>query len=538
MFANNYPNQGLGRSPAYGDIPPDMYMRKISQTNYYEDPEQLDNHMRKLLKDFRPDKPFFESDQIRRPGDPGGGNHSSEFLNVRHSGARSTELPFLPDGTFLDWEFTERDPRGTTNMPDMMKHREQQFARASLVKKSPDADYSVPESGVNPAQMVAIKKQVFEGFRDRFQNFETSMDNFHNGGTGISQGIHAYGTPITEKVSLDGQILDLSDTTIRNRRDATAILSEDPTVAFRHSTTDHKFKISRYGNIRTSQYLSDNDWTNNRLSQYQDHIMVDLGIQLVNRKLADVIIDLEGIRGTKQTVTQGVDYNDSNLAGNRSKRMKPADVYKILMQGLTTQSLSAHSLLGGEMRNKITATDADFRSMLDQSLINHKITTSMEQATRTTSKEDRKDLREQIIQTASDQGLYQELGTRGGRKTESSNIGRLSLDNREIEESRSVTNYAGIIPAKDYYTYDKLSIEAFGEESLDGLVRKHSKNKSKNRSKSDHEYDIKQGEFEFGVYNKAKQLDADSVKGRRNQYGMQFDTIRDESFGEIDYEEM
>ena len=56
---------GNSLSGQYGDMPFDMYLRKIEQSCDYENPNQVDDYQRDLLKDFRPDAAFFESDQAR-----------------------------------------------------------------------------------------------------------------------------------------------------------------------------------------------------------------------------------------------------------------------------------------------------------------------------------------------------------------------------------------------------------------------------------------------------------------------------------------
>jgi hypothetical protein len=141
---------GSSLQGSYGSVPISEYLKKMEQTCLFEPEDQLDNYMRDSLKNTDTDTPLFESDQPRRD------NHSRERLSLRHTGRRTEAEPFLPDGSFLDYEFLNADPRGTAVGPDMMKHRKQQEARGKFIKMGYDDDMSVPSEGRSQARVLKV----------------------------------------------------------------------------------------------------------------------------------------------------------------------------------------------------------------------------------------------------------------------------------------------------------------------------------------------------------------------------------------------
>lgn len=481
----------------YGTIPDDAYLRKIERTNISEDPMQVENYMRGMLADFRPDAPFLASDEARDPSDRGGGTHSTEILALRHSGGRSEEDPYLPDGTFLDHEFLERDPRGVQNLPDWNEARRQKMARAAFIKFSNDESYSVPESGINPVQMRSLIRNSQQQFKDRYTNFEESQDAWHNGGT-----MQTTRSSVLPNVTTDGTILDLTDSSVRNRQDAVARLSNNTTGTPRYTTPDHRVKIARYGNIRPMQSMNAQNWNNNRSSAYMDHqIPVEINGQMVNRMLAALIIDIEGQRANKQSVAQGAQYGDStvNQTHQARRHLNPEDVMKIAMIGMNsrTQTKSAHSHYDGMMMSRAHAniSDGDNRFVQNQTMVNIDMAKSMTQVNRRVTANDRKDMRESIAKSAAQKGVFYEAkNARATRASRTTDIMREGLDTRHIEDSKTVKNYSLVTPMKHRTTHENTDNENFGAHSLSNNTR--TKNyRAKNITTATHDYDIDMQEF-------------------------------------------
>ena len=144
----------------YGDIPDNIILRKNEATCLREDPFTMEKHMRNILRDYSPDRPYMESDEPRSGGyDPrtgetrGGGSWSKERLSLRGIGRRSYSESNLPDGTFLDHigGGLEKDPRSISSDPNFREYDKQRRFRGRYVKFTNDNDMSVPESGIHPA---------------------------------------------------------------------------------------------------------------------------------------------------------------------------------------------------------------------------------------------------------------------------------------------------------------------------------------------------------------------------------------------------
>jgi hypothetical protein len=432
-----------GLAGQYGTIPDDVWLRKNEVTNLgNEDPHMMENHMRNLLVDQRPDRPFLESDQPRSSNIPGSGFMSEQRLNLRHEMALTTTTPYLPDGTFLDHVFTERDPRSTAIEPDMRKYVEQEKARGSFYKYSSDESWNIPESGINPVQMIANIKSGFFPTKDRKQIFDESFDNFHNGG--VVKRIKI--TTGREHTTDDGTILDLADASYVNRKDAVSKLSDDPTVAYRHSIPDHRFKIARYGIKKTSQSLKTQDWKSNRASAYIDRsIGVIVDNERINKDLANVIINLKGIKDTKQAVYQGSVYGDSETVQNLQSKVPTEVLNHILQYAQNSQNDPANvqfesSYIPAMNANRKQKEKNDY----DKSDYNHFIIESMVSANnkQMTNKE-LNDLREKIKKSASDYGIYLEIkNKKSGKKSDNLKQIHEGQDNSYYKEnSQTIVNY-------------------------------------------------------------------------------------------------
>lgn len=535
--------RALGDQLSYGLIPESEFLRKFESTPYEEDPDQIDNHIRGLLIDFRPDDPYLASDEIRHSWDPNVMPASKEVLNMREFGARSGDEPYLPDGTFLDHEFMARDPRGVATDPDMRKHLEQQYARAAFVRLYNDDDHSVPEQGINPVRMVENIKSGMYQFKDRYKNFEESMDSWHNGG------IHQSGRPwgvTTDNFTQDGTIKDLADAPQGNRRDAVAQLSGDPTIGFRYVVPDHRFAIAHYGLVRVSQDKNYNNWHDNRSSTFVDHAnMSVINGELVNRQLAYLIADLQGQRIKKQAVAQGAQFNDSAVNQVAKKKLDPVDIYKIQeIQGLFSGAKSANEAFDGKRIAQYGNKPLPNQRQASQNvLVNHSIIDSMKQATKQLKRNDPKLVnkhRDLIEQSTADEGIYITAKTkRPTHIKKTSNQTRNALDNRHIEEQRITTNYKGIKPISRTKVKKNFNGEDFAKDS-DNSINRRGKREQFDviNQPGDFEYEQDLGRLDFGVYDKANKAEAKEHIGRLLHYAVDNTGIEDsEQVREIDAHE-
>jgi hypothetical protein len=479
-----------------GTIPYDEYLRKIERYDMDEDPMLYENHVRSELADFRPDAPFFESDQARNPSDLGGGNKSRERLNLRHCGARSEEDPRLPDGTFLDHEFTERDPRGILTGPDMTKDREQRLARASFLKMYNDDDYTITESGINPVQMNSLIRGSQHQYKDRYQNFDESMDSWHNGG-----GILDKRNSNIVLVTRDGTIVDLAEATARNRQDPVNALSNSIPGLRRFTEPDHRVKISRYGSVRPSMKIAANDWNNNRSNTYLDHQKpIDLGGQMVNKMVALLIKDLEGNRNVQQMAARGTDYGDSEQNQNkRTRAINPEDLFKLTMIGMKSASHaeSSHLQLNGDQTNKFLNHNNYNRDMLNASKvsIHHDLINSIARSNKVESNQHAKDIRDKVKKSSMDNGIYIDITNRRAPNVKVGDLRRESKDTRNILDNKTTKNYSKVVPKNTYNIYNKTDTENYKTQSRQTVQVQKNQTIRKNMQKSDTENDVDMSEF-------------------------------------------
>jgi hypothetical protein len=402
-------NVGTGNSLSgqSGDMPIDMYLRKIEQSCMYENPYQIEDYQRSLMKDFRPDEPFFESDQPRggvdKNGTSRGGYQSTEVINLR-SGARTLDDPYLEDGTFTDWQFLEKDERGIVLEPDMKKHVDQQFARGKFVNFYDDSDNSIPGKGITPLDMQMNIRNAQNVTKDYFKIFDTSFDGWSNSGK-----IHGFNKSKKDVVSDDQVIKDPSHHSLRTRSGATNNLSNDTSIGWR-KTVDHRFKVAKYGRTNVGKSFTSEDWWKNRANVIHDHDkLVSWQNNNINQSLALLMIDLSKQKELKRfTGLNGINYDESKNNKNVSRKLTPADMSGIAKrQSKESQDETPHSLLKGEIKpssgKKLIIHDV---KNIEKTHINPTIVEKMSNINRQTIKKSSDDLRNSIKQSSEDFGIY------------------------------------------------------------------------------------------------------------------------------------
>ena len=252
----------------FGDIPDEIILRKNEATCLREDPLTMENHMRNILKDYSPDRPFMASDEPRsgnydpRTGEMRrGGSWSKERLSLRGIGRRSFPEPYLPDGTFLDHigGGLEKDPRSISTDPDFKEYDKQRKFRGRYIKFSNDDDMSIPESGIHPAEYIKMIKDSQKWSKKRMKWFDTAKDNMTSRRKG--QSIPKEHRKV--QVTIDGEIINISDAQNRNKINLTSLLTNKQKVGQRLPTIDQTFKVAKYGQIKPSMKISDQLWYKN-----------------------------------------------------------------------------------------------------------------------------------------------------------------------------------------------------------------------------------------------------------------------------------
>ena len=433
-------------------MPEDMYLRKIEQTCMYESPTMVEDFHRRTLKDMRPVKPFFESDQPVGGG-TGINPNSQRLLDFRDTGRLSRAEPLLPDGTFLDWQFLEKDPRGTAQGPNMRKHADQQYARAGNINFYPDHDDSIPESGWNPYQAQMQIRNAQNQVKDRLQIFDTAFDNFHNGGVGGRSGVS-----VMENYDHDQEVKDIA-TNRSNRACKTTSLSNDTSIGWRR-TTDHRFKVAKYGKTNKSNLMSGENWYKNRANVYLDHDgLVTWQKTNVPKATALLMIDLTRKKKNahRPDIHEKFAHSDEAPSGRKFK-LTPADMAGMdKRETIETRTTDAHTELNGKSAPSTRVMKHD-ENNIEKTIINPVIFETMSRINQKSRTRDVNDLRNSIQQTAKNANLYMTEKNPTNRKGAPDNsILWKSIAKFKKGEEKQIFQYKSAVRGIDGHNMERLS---------------------------------------------------------------------------------
>jgi hypothetical protein len=393
----------------YGSVPIDMLLKKQQQTCMYENENLVEDNLRSLLKDRTCDLPFLESDQPRGGvdefGNSRGGFESEARINLR-SGARTLTDPDLPDGTFLDHQFLEKDPRGVALGPDMRKHVEQQYERGHFYNYADDSDNSILSSGWNPyaAQMQLRNAQNVTA--SYAKNFSTSQDSWANGG--MAPG---YSVSNKQLIKQDQTIKDPVQAENMNRIDVTNNLSNDTSIGWRR-TTDHRFNVAKYGQKNPLKSFTTEDWYKNRSNVNIDHDQyVSWQDSNVSKSTALLMIDLAKQKKLTQfTGLNGIEFGSGVTGKTKNRKLTPADMAGMAARpAKESRSTDAHTELDGE-QNTNSGEKLKIQNVqnIGKTIINPTIVEKMSNINKRTTKENMMDLRNSVKETAETTGIHME----------------------------------------------------------------------------------------------------------------------------------
>ncbi len=370
-----------------GGIPDEqIYQKFYGQTFLNEGTSEdiLDADRRRTLKDLSCDEPWLESDIARNGGyDPKtgearqGGSMSRGQLSLRFNGKRHEADPYIPD-QFLDQEFLVADPRVNGNEPDFNEYNRQRRARGKFINFYNDDDLSVPESGINPTQMVKnVRQAVFTGGRDRLKIFSTSRDNMV---TGYNMAPVSTSSRLPH-VTTDGTIVNLNVADAPYRSNRTTVLSN------MHlgwgSTPDQEFTIAKYGDMRSAMPIGMvNVGANRRNAEMDADEQVEFQGQRTSRALALTMANYLASKATNMMTADGIRWEDSVEMENRDANALPhvggaAEILHML-DSSTMDGTGNPSMEQGARRQPLPAPDIyNFNAE-----VHHKVAEFMDLATR------------------------------------------------------------------------------------------------------------------------------------------------------------
>lgn len=434
----------------YGNMPVSAYLKKMESTCIYEDPNQLYDYYRESLKDIRPDRPLFESDQTRRD------NKSTDRLNLRHAGAfGSTEDPFLPDGTFLDYDGLQSDVRGTALDPDMKQHRKQQEARGKFIKQGNDEDNSIPSAGWNPTHLLRDKTAQFYPLKNRLKIFDESFNSM-SAGTGINQTQRKNTVECMQETT--SMAPEMQDETCYNRANKVNDLSNNTSIGWRR-TTDHMFQVAKYGMMRGQNTSA--DAVKNRSNAHIAHdVALSYRDQNVSKTLAIKMIDLAKQKQMGMDSGRDIQLGASTQQEQRTQKITPADMAGMAVRDAeVSQDASAHDQLGGEQGQHITGamtmqldSDRVGKTVVDPFIIEY-----MSSINRKMTPREVDDLRASVLQSVEYKGIMVQQSNKKSVNDYNNELLWKSGANFERGTSMKTANYKKLKPlpvAKDQNVYD------------------------------------------------------------------------------------
>lgn len=453
------------------DMPIDMLMRKQEVTCMYEDPHAVENYHRATLKDMRPLERLWESDQPRggtdEKGTPNGNNISERFLSFRDSGFQSAQgsEPYLPDGTFLDHQFLEQDPRGVALGPDMRKHADQQFARSKLINFKNDDDNSVPSAGVDPWSMNKNIRSIQNYTKGYFKNFDTSRDSWSTAGSKKQ-----FATSRIPAVEQSGDIRDPSQMLNRNVMNITNTLSNDTSIGFRR-TTDHEFKIAKYGKTNIGSTYTNEDWYKNRSNTHIDHdVMVSWQDVNVSKTAALKMIDLSKQKFDAHfTGLHGIKWDESKSSRGTKQKLASNDMAGMEKRPTSeTQPAAPHAEIDGAVAPK---SGERLLKHDDQVILKSRIDTTifekMGLVNKKQTEQQKSDLRDAIEETAKKDNLYMTEKNKK-QKIQSKDAGKNLWDSLAIYKkgnSKTIMNYKAAAKGVSGHNLQKLGKVNFEHDS-------------------------------------------------------------------------
>lgn len=255
FLSETYQGTRRGRT-TMGDMGHEMFPEKYEETDILEEPEQLDDDRRATLMDYGPEQnTLFAYEEPRRT------TYGKHRLLLQQTGEFSTTLPWVSHGDF-DISFTDQDPRGYLTEQPWSEYTRLQRENLKRVDFKDDGDYSTTSGHISPWSMYKNIRSAQNWVKARLKIFETSYENFQNGGVGIYPHVSNVFKSSNEdsSVQTDGDS-DMATTfeDPENRQRLTMKLSNivhQGSKALRvNSTTDHKVPVAAYGKLYSQMGL-------------------------------------------------------------------------------------------------------------------------------------------------------------------------------------------------------------------------------------------------------------------------------------------
>jgi hypothetical protein len=462
--SNRYRQGRIGQT---GTIPTNKYMQKQEITCIIEDPNLLRNHQLQSLRDRRPEKPLYNSDQIRGGLNEDGSRRRTAgetmgILNLRYGGRRCNTEPYLPDGTFLDHQFVggaEIEPRSISYQPNFRKVAEQWRARGRQHKFYSDKSTTIHEKGWNPTQLSKDLAHFRNLLKGRLKVFETARVGRHNG-SGVMR-------DLTRNNQLDLSVMDselpqLEGATLRTRKDFLHTAAMSLPIGW-NTTVDHRFRIAHYGPQSNKSAIQDKDWYQNTRAAKNDHeVYVSYEDRVIPLNTAIMLINMTQQRRNELAKEKdSIAFSNSMELYNIQHKLVTMDLL-----GREQKHTGSHTDVYQENMNASKKFDKKVRKVQNASKLNHKIFDLMTNKNRKLSPQQTDDLRKMIKQSASKMELFAVNNTKTAAKRGNIRMAKNGSQgtHRKGKELKTA-NYRNVA-YENKHNISKLAKEGYGSQSI------------------------------------------------------------------------
>lgn len=442
----------------YANLPRNLFLSKFEQTDIYEDPEDIRNYLRKNVADFSTEQPFFAYQENRTQSD------SKEKLNYRYSYGRSTELPYLPDGTFLDYEFLVPDKRRPTDGPNLSLMKEHAEIRAKHTAFGRESNISpVSEGPIHQADMTRrIRDYGHKQFKHYFKNFQESVSGWATVSAVPSTTNDNFFT--AEADAIDSPGFDK----FAMIRDPVGTASN--LISYNHhlSVPDQRMTISGVNSVKKYAY---NKKIENAIRNTTNDGRVNPEISLLKIRHAVKLLNDEKVREGNFKVVDFTREDSKENSNNRLKMLIANELKLIDAQGYSQDNNYNHF----ESNNKESLRKSMSRALLDSTQTNHEVLESMILTTRITNNTNPKDLRDALIETCKRDNLTIENSNKTLSKKRTNDLRNENVDERLIKEQKTIKNYSNI-KTKQVSMLNKITGEPYADNSITNLNKARKQN--------------------------------------------------------------
>lgn len=154
-----------------GQIPQELINEKYRESSYFHDPEMVKNYQMNSMKVWGTEKPFSEQDRVRE------NVQTKNIIDSRIYGSRYGTI--TPDHSEMNFELTEKDPRGCYNIPlfSLAQYHSDYRKGRYLYQFAPDGSVNNSEDRVGLFEQMERFQQTRDRYKQSLTIFEKSLTN-------------------------------------------------------------------------------------------------------------------------------------------------------------------------------------------------------------------------------------------------------------------------------------------------------------------------------------------------------------------------